>query len=135
MKIGPNAQAVVDRLAGRPAEIIAREPNAVQATFRGLFNGAYTPGRTDARGNLTVGNQDVAAGWPASWRRLRSIGLIEYHRQAIPEGSVKLVRLTRWGHSHVHWSVTAEGWAVRMDDVAWMTEFLAADMSDKATKQ
>ena len=41
--------------------------------------------------------------------------------------------LSAW--SVVHWEITPKGWEVRMDDVAWMAEFLAADASDKATKQ
>lgn len=134
MTIGPNAQAIVNSLPGRPAEVIAREPNEVQAVFRAFFNGAFTPGRTDARGRIECGHTDSALGWPHAWRRLRTLGLIEYDRMPI-DGAVKLVTPNRWANQAIHWKITADGWLVRMDDVAWMTEYLAAKQADEATKQ
>ena len=134
MNIGPNAQAVVKNLAGRPAEIIARESDAVQATFRALFNGAYTPGQTDSRGAIECGHADAAKGWPGAWTRLQKLELIAFNLQPIP-GRVVMAQQSLAAWSIVHWQITPDGWKVRMDDVAWMAEYLAADIADKATKQ
>ena len=76
MKVGPNAQAVVDRLTGRPAAIIAAQEDSVQATFRALFNGAMTPGQTDGNSRLECQHPDANAGWPGAWVRLHDLGLI-----------------------------------------------------------
>jgi len=134
MKIGPNAQAVVDNLAGRPAEIIARESDEVQACFRAMFNGAGTPGTTDGRARLKCGHPDAEAWWPSAWIRLRELGLIAFNLQAIP-GKIIMVSQSLASNSMVHWQITPEGWQVHMDDAAWMLEFRAAQQSDEATKQ
>lgn len=134
LKVGPNAQAIVDRLASRPAAVIARESDAVQATFRALFYGAFSPGKTDARGRLQCGQDDANAGWPSAWRRLAEIGLIVWRADPIA-GKVIMRQQARAAHCLVNWQITALGWEVRTDDVAWMVEYLAADQADKATKQ
>jgi hypothetical protein len=134
MKVGPNAKAVVDRLPGRPAAIIAAESDRTQATFRALFNGAVSPGQTDGNARLECQHADANAGWPGAWSRLQELGLI---RVGLKQQAGKVIKvsqsLSSW--AIVQWEITPKGWEVRMDDIAWMHEYLAADASDKATKQ
>ena len=133
MKIGPNAQAVVDNLAGRPAEIIAREPSDVQATFRAFFSGAGTPARLLAHNLISSGHDDANRGWPRHWDRLMQIGLIVYFVKEPETGTA--VRIGSSRKREVHWKITEAGWKVRMDDVAWLVEFKAASIADEAPKQ
>jgi hypothetical protein len=134
MNIGPNAQAVVDRLKGRPAEVIAATEDSTQATFRALFNGAMSPGRFTATGALRCGHDDANAGWSGEWNELRDLGLLTYRishkarKVIVPESSLN-------ANAELHWQITSLGWEVRIDDVAWMIEFRAATEADRATKQ
>lgn len=134
MNIGPNAQAIVDNLAGRPAETIAREPDSVQKTFAAFFTGASTPGRTNGLGRIECGHPDATAGWPGAWRRLADLKLIAWNVQPLP-GKIIMAQQSFAANCMVHFQITPLGWRVRMDDVAWMLEYRAADQADKATKQ
>lgn len=127
MKIGPCAQAIVDNLAGRPAEIIAREPLDVQATFRAFFTGASSPARMLARDLISCGHDAANEGWPACWDRLMQMGLVSYF---VKEPSQSIIVVSDSIRREIVWQITAAGWKVRMDDVAWMTEFLAARTVD-----
>jgi hypothetical protein len=134
MEVGPNAQAVVDRLAGRPAAIIAAEPDSVQKVFSALFTGAFSPASTDAHAVLTCGSADAEAGWPRAWLRLQDLGLIHVATTQ-KAGKTIMVSQAKLAWCDVRWQITPKGWEVHMDDAAWMLEYRAADESDKATKQ
>lgn len=130
LTLGPNAQAIVDGLKDRPASVIAREADDVQATFRALFNGAQSPAQLLGT-LLFCGHADGAAGWPRCWDELVRIGLVTYAVRTERSALISDAKIA----SFVHWVITPKGWTVRMDDVAWMTEFKAATEADKATKQ
>jgi hypothetical protein len=130
--MGPNQQAIVAALKDRPARIIAQCTNGVQHTFAGLFDGAQTPAKFDSHGKLNCGNVYCNAGWPAAWNALVARDLITYE---VWEPPVIVDSQHRNAYASLHWQITALGWEVRIDDLAWMMEFRAATDMDKATRQ
>lgn len=136
MKVGPNAQAIIDHLKDRPAAIIAAQVDEVQATFGALFEGAVSPARFDGRGALDCAHEAANAGWPACWNVLEQLDLVVYRIETLPSRKVLMPNTMSWNaHGALYWEITAKGWEVRMDDIAWLMEFRAAQMSDEATKQ
>lgn len=135
MKIGPNQQAVVDALPGRPAEIIAETSNETQAVFRALFNGAQSPGKINENSRLTCGAEAADSGWPARWLELQDLGLITFRVKQSQRRSKIVILKSVNAECDLHWQITPDGWTVRIDDIAWMTEFMAAKQADEATRQ
>jgi hypothetical protein len=117
-------------LADRPAGILERihfegEDRFCRAdyTFAALFNGAINPAHyvpAAGMGTFFAGKAEAERGWPLAWEALRDAGLIEYREEEVAApGAVggKMI--------DVHWSVTALGWQVREDDLAFYKEMVS----------
>lgn len=133
MNVGPLEQAIIASLAARPASCIARQENHVQHTFAALFNGAQSPGWLDPTvmdGRPHFAKAEAEWHWPADWDALVALGLIVYRTEIKPAPGATSGQVCQ-----IHWQITPKGWNVRLDDLAWMAELMAAREADGATRQ
>lgn len=120
LEAGPREIEVRATLKGRLAGALHDLPRSVRHCFAGLFNGARREGWITSRG-LFVGKAECEWGWPSDWDALRDAGLIEYRLEDVPNHPNVGGTTT-----HLHWSITEQGWRVREDDIAWSNALSAA---------